>query len=209
MTIKKKRKLTNRSDVSFGLIENVIVDYFSINQIDAVEERAGIYSWGYLPKNLNRNAEYFMNLKGMKSSVEGNFGIRYSGDLERESTIAASDVDALESDFEYYRNTLIAFSAPLYIGISNKLKTRLLTHRRQLNIYMDNPSTYHEGLTGCNSDSPEESSYFGYRVGQSMKDYGIGVDNLFVKCVYNDDYDATKRIEKVINRIVAPTYGMR
>lgn len=205
--MKKRKKSRNKACLSFGLIDDLEVEYFSYNELDSVRPDVGWYCWGYAPTNSDTVKEGVSNLKYLSAEVGKNFGITYSGDLERADKLNKNDLKDIDN--EVLTRVMIAFSPPLYLGISKNLKDRLNIHKRKLEEYLLSPSDSLKYLDGCDADTPEESTYFGYRIGRALVENETEPDDLFVRCIYNDDYEMVRMIEKVLNRIFTPVYGRR
>jgi hypothetical protein len=104
-----------------------------------------------------------------------------------------------------------AFSPPIYIGIAKNLRSRLLAHMKKLEDALIMPFGTAIG-TGIDDDSDEESSFFGGRVGDLLRELKINdIRHLFVKTVFQpvDDLLQRRAVEHFVNRVFFPFCGRR
>ena len=193
---------------------------FSANDIELkAEERVGIYSWHMRVPPKGKKAEdikAFCNVMSSKSydiSMRSNLQDHFSGqatkktvsvEIEHESNIFLSRVTAI-------------LCPPVYIGISNNVKSRLICHKRALISYLDRysqlrPTSGKEDPHTAPEDSDAESSKFGERVGRVLAEAGIETENsLFIKAIYFDNIsrEELRQCESFVNRNFHPLFGIR
>jgi len=124
----------------------------------------GIYSWHIRIKPNQEETvggfldELFCQQK-LKAEVKGNLRLKYSGDLTKKYESPELD------DYDLIKQALVAFSLPLYIGISGDLKIRLSTHKNTLKDVVGSSGSELLIVGDVKEDSYEESVSFGQRLG--------------------------------------------
>lgn len=179
-------------DFGFGeRYAHQVIPYTQIEQ-DA-PQLSGLYSWHLrLPKQKPERAASF--LKSLFHAAELNATITatmrqsWQGNLRSQS-------DPFEEGFSpALQDAFFSIAYPLYIGISVNLRDRLKTHKRQLEIYKDQPLT--EPSKAAEADTEEESRCFGERLGAVFRKARFyETELLFVKCILWPS-DATEQMEK-------------
>ncbi len=153
-------------------------------QIHEVPPKPGVYIWLLKPKSqkeFNLATELFEHAT-LAAEVRGNIRLSYRGDLtkeiKKEDFVGNADGEALFADLFF------AIGYPLYIGISQNLKTRLATHKSQFEFaLMEKLKSRLSGKVSdeFENDSDEESSYFGGRLAAAWN--SLSTDSLYVKYV--------------------------
>ncbi|MEP6389215.1 MAG: hypothetical protein ABJ056_04745 [Halioglobus sp.] len=203
----------NETRVRFGGLPEFQVAYYSINEIDTIEDGlAGYYSWIYIPETKENISAGVVKKRNVISTVKEGFSNNYHGELVRREVggLAIDDEDR----FLKFQELMFAFSAPLYIGISNNLRSRLKTHKRQLAECYETweamePDTDFRPIDSRNLDTDIESKCFGQRIARILQTEGLRLDELYIKCVRSEGGDDLKSNETILNKICAPPYGVR
>lgn len=206
---KSRKKITNSCKVKCGALNEIEVSYFSINEIDLIpSDKKGWYCWFYVPESPDTLNIDFIKYYKPRATIEGIFGIRYHGALKDDAK--KLDIKDVGQCFDDLQHTILAFSSPLYIGISKSLTIRLKRHKSQLEARLNTDSLIEsEDINDIKNDSDEESSFFGQRIASQMNLYNIKYSELYVKCVYSSSIDNLERVETVLNRMFLPPYGRR
>lgn len=203
-----------KSKLLVGSIGPIDVGYARIGDFESVEPASGWYAWFYVPGSLQQNAFELHRYCHPMASVEGLFNLDLHGWLSPASS-TVSCKSTLQNDpafLETIRALVLAFSAPLYIGISKNLKQRLKIHRAQLLEAMDSGAAdlkAQNKVPDYNPDSDEESRCFGDRVGAYLSALSIPHEDLYVKYVLTDRPAILADAEKLLNYSLTPKFGKR
>lgn len=204
------------SDViyDFGFGEAFAHSVMRADQVETAEARPGLYAWFVRTPRLYATEDRCSPFRSIHA--DRNFNVQASASLGE--TIAgkikrgvadvrlASPTDVLDS--ELFAGAFAAFSPPVYIGRSKNVRSRLGQHLRSLNQTLSAPSLPAAPTQKELSDTDEESSQFGVRMGRLLRRYEIGdTRSLFIKVVYATENDATKRAELLLNRTFHPVLG--
>jgi len=197
-----------------GFAPPIQVHFATLNDLDSLPAGAGWYAWFQIPDSLSLKSFQLYRHSKLKSSVTGIFNLTFAGRLEAtDEGIPPSFVSSIgEHSLETLKSLFLVFAPPLYIGISNTLRTRLKAHRKNLQRFMSSADyianeTINE--SSIDSDSERESQYFGSRIGLALRTLQLSPDTLYVKCVVADDPSQLKNMEKALNFALTPQYGRR
>lgn len=203
----------NETRVRFGGLPEFQVAYYSINEIETIEDGlAGYYSWIYIPETKEKISVGVVKKRNIISTVKEGFSNNYHGELVRRD-LEECAIDN-EDQFLKFQELMFAFSAPLYIGISSNLRSRLQRHKRQLaecyeTLEAMGPETGFQSIDPGDLDTDIESKCFGQRIAKILQTEGLHLDELYIKCVRSEGGDDLKSNETILNRIYAPPYGVR
>ena len=175
---------------------------FRITDVPKAPEVPGIYAW-YLSIHKNDNAsEYHEVFKSRKLVVQASGGLteKYEGHIE----LQALGLEVADSDL--LRRAVIAFSPPLYIGITEKqtLRVRLGQHRSAIVnvIHGSDPGSEDTGI-----------NEFANRIGEVIRNReGVSTHSLFVRALplpESTSISELKPVEYFLNRTYVPPYGER
>lgn len=204
-------------DFGFGeRYAHQVIPYTQIEQ-DAPAQ-SGLYSWHLrLPRQNPERAATFLNslfhAAELNATITATMRQSWQGNLRSQS-------DPFQAGFSpALRDAFFAIAYPLYIGMGVHLRNRLITHKRQLEIYKDQPIT--ELPTTAEADSDEESRCFGERLGAVFRKARFyETELLFVKCILwpSEDpgqseksqvRDELRSAEWVCNTLFHPVFGRR
>ncbi|WP_207424296.1 hypothetical protein [Desertivirga brevis] len=187
---------------------------YALSELDKIPEVPGIYAW-YLKLDSTNLEDYFKlyKQKRIKVNIEGPLKESYQGSIK--STYNAKDFESPSIDFDLCEIASLAFSPPLYIGISKNLKRRLNEHGDELeDIYFGktklSPPT---PLRKIDFDTEKESSHFAQRIGTTIKSFRkMKLSSLYIRTIempvgyiWND----LQKVEKYLNRTYNPIYGRK
>ena len=205
----------NRDMVKGGL-EDFNIQIYSVTDFEDIPEKPGLYSWHLYMNRLNgdRIKQYnkFYRFNEYKVTLEGSLNEMIKGDANGVTSqrFQKRSISLDREDKPLNKKLLglstIIFNPPLYIGRSNKLRTRLKKHFDHFDDHFDqdleelskkkyadrvsiyNEEEIEERLKNGESitDNDDESSFFGQRLGyyltkcQGENDTVINKNNLFV-----------------------------
>lgn len=197
-------------------------------QLYEVPEKPGVYIWLLRPrtqKDFILASELFEHAT-LSATVRGNIRINYSGELRKAIKHLELADDA--SSEMLFSDLFFAVGYPLYIGISQNLRTRLATHKVQFEEKLAARHHKEDGASTTPSnfgdDSDEESSYFGARLAAAWS--GLTTDSLYIKYVIPREcrtcslatcnqgcsgkyYNQLRAIEYSANSLFNPVFGRR
>ena len=181
------------------------ISNYSYNNIHKVPKVSGIYAW-YLSPNNKGQALSIHDLfrdKKFNASIRGVFSETYIGKL----TPFLKEVDMNRLDEDLLIDVFDLLNAPIYIGMSTNLNSRLNKHMQLINAYyMDNIS-YEESFSSIEPDTYEESSFFAMRITKKIKSSFL-LNQLSVRVI---QVDTSKKqlyaIENFLNRTLLPVLG--
>ncbi|VTR49125.1 hypothetical protein [Sphingobacterium thalpophilum] len=188
--------------------------FYRLNELYKIPKSPGIYAW-YLIADQPDMSEYHkvFKQKSIKISVEGNLSEGYVG--RAKATFNQKHFTDLSIDRELCKIASMAFSPPLYIGISSNLNKRLSQHAKELtDIYYDkvklvNPSPVRK----TEFDTIIESQHFAQRIGYSIKSFrSIQLGSLLIRTIEMPKeytWQDLQGVEKYLNRIYTPLYGRK
>ncbi len=208
-------KFDHHFDFGFGeRYGHAVVPYRAIET--EVPSRPGLYSWHFrLPRERAEEAVPFLSslfqTEELEVSVRANMRQRWSGTLR-------SDTNAFEHGLSAALGAaFFAVAYPLYIGISVDLRTRLKTHKEQLELYKDKIPAF--PWSSQPSDTDGESACFGLRVGEVFRSARyFETEWLYVKYITTDLDDGRGReevmsdlraAETTCNTLFHPVFGRR
>mgnify|MGYP005855346677 CR=1 FL=1 len=186
------------------------VKCIKFNQIEKINQNSGIYSWHLYFRESTHLNEYHErhNNKKYKANISGSFGEKIIGDLYSRRKFSRKSVEKER----FLVDLTMSLAPPLYIGISNNLKRRLLDHAEYLKLFVYGEITKTKSkLARKDIDTEIESTFFAGRLGSAMKDlHSINLNNLYVK-IFEFENDISKKdlleIEFFLNRTYKPIYG--
>lgn len=181
------------------------------------ESNPGIYAW-YIrvlgSATVSNDLEFYSNVfaaRQLDIKAFAPLSEEYTGTLKRKS--AFGEKPANFTNMIATASTI--FAPPIYIGISNNVKTRLQAHLRALNTALASPfvaASNSADAIASPTDSDDESAKFGQRIGRILCDQNItDVNCLFVKVIYQSPPNNIERqhTENFVNRIFTPICGRR
>lgn len=171
---------------------------YEASDIDDVPEFPGFYAWYLRLQNRDAFSDYHEVFKDrrLETKARGDLLEEYSGE------ISLQEIELeMVSDFELLKDATVAFSPPLYIGVTvdQNLRKRLKDHRKVLN----------DAIYGGVDDAGE----FGERIALVLNQGGnISVNDFFVRVVPVEDPESRDQIEEIeyyLNRTYVPIYGKK
>lgn len=187
---------------------------YSLSELHKIPSVPGIYAW-YLKMDSANSDDYFKIYKQKKVSVnvKGHLKESYSGEVRH----IYNPIDYVNPglDFDLCEIASLAFSPPLYIGISKNLKSRLKDHARELHdIYFNKVKLATPPALGkTDFDTIVESAHFAQRVGHSISSFNkINLSALVIKTIEMPAtyvWDDLQKVEKYLNRTYNPVYGRK
>lgn len=209
---------TNSITYDFSYGERVQYSVLPARDVEKTEEKPGIYAWyARLGKAVQDQAQpgwtfaqFFLN-RELIVEAKGSLREAYRGRIFRQT----------DADFRD-RNDLIegattVFCPPIYIGISKNIRNRLTTHVRKLREVLASApeaagNSAESVKAGVQTDTDEESSVFGSRIGAKLHDAGLRSEEiLFVKVMYVERSASSqlRDTEYLLNRSFFPVFGKR
>ncbi|GAA6618142.1 hypothetical protein [Scytonema sp. NUACC26] len=185
---------------------------YSVRKLQEVSEVPGIYAW-YLLYNQKIDLQAYHSVykqRQLFSFLKGNLQDNYQGTLSAQPYLFDKPVQ----DLNLLAGAIDVFSPPIYIGVSNNLKRRLLTHITMLNhiLYADHVEDIVD-IIESDIDSDKESKHFAQRISSVIKGInGIGLNSFRVKVIeLAPGYSSTMlvEVENFLNRTFIPYYGRR
>jgi len=205
--IKRRIRAAREATIKIGSLREISYSYYSINELDLIKNSCGWYCWVYIPENPENKGMGIYRIYELETISSTNFGMAFNGSLKN---IEPKNKVSLKTDQLYnMQATLLAFSPPLYIGISTILNQRLKTHKRQLEEFIQNSQLEEDIKSRIIPDSDEESRFFGHRIGKKIVELDIKLTELYVKVVYTKSKENLKNIELILNKMLYPPYGRR
>ena len=190
------------------------MESFEYRNLEKVKEKPGIYAW-YLDYNPSINPldfQDFFSIKEFEVRMTGNFKENYIGtiesELKNESNSKKSQINQI-----LLSNAVRAFNVPIYIGISETLRSRLRTHKDKLESKLaENSNSNSINFESIKIDTDIESSAFATRISKKLKKHNISASNLRVNVVYFDNTQQYNKqqlflIENYLNRLFYPILG--
>jgi hypothetical protein len=190
-----------------GSAPETAITFLSFAELELAPEGPGWYCWIYCPDERESVRIGFPRHPSVDAKVDSVLGASYEGTLALRSEAALGPIE--DAHFPHLQSAMLAFSPPLYIGISGGLRARLRTHSRQLEDSLHGARTPAGLRYAVQSDSDGESRYFGERVSAVMKEARISENCLYVKCVEAPSSDALRPVESILNRAYCPPFGRR
>jgi hypothetical protein len=203
-----------KSKLLVGAIGPVDVWYARIGDLESIESGPGWYAWFYVPSSLQESAYTLHRFCHPKAVVEGLFNLDLDGWLSPVTgkSMFNKELQQDENFLAMVRSLVLAFSPPLYIGISTKLRRRLKTHRAQLlealSSGISDLKSQHN-IPDYSPDTDEESRCFGSRMGAYLNALSIPHEDLYVKYILTERADFLKDAEKILNHTLTPKFGKR
>jgi hypothetical protein len=205
------------SDYWNTLLSSSIVQehsFYDMSALDKIPEAPGLYAW-YLVVNNHNISEYYkiFKQKKVKVSIEGSLKEAYEGEVR--NIYYEEDFKTPVIDHDLCAVASLAFSPPLYIGISKSLRTRLKQHAEELTkIYYGKVALSTPPPLGKTEfDTIHESSHFAQRIGFTIKNHlTVNLTSLRIKTLEMPPgyhWQDLQRVEKYINRTFIPMYGRK
>lgn len=172
----------------------------------------GLYAW-FLRVRIRHYSE--QDCKGVSAVyserrlrvlAKGALAERYYGQVSRRPPDRQPDQAAMRLASQ----ALTAFAPPLYIGVADKMRRRLLQHKGALEAVLASRGSA-ETVTS-DSEGDAEARAFGERLGPLLWREGVdSIDPLMVKVVYCNpgEEHLLKQVEYVANRSFIPPFGRR
>ena len=148
-----------------------------------IPSKPGLYSLHFrIPKTDPEAASAFLHRLFVSSTLE----IQASSNLRQTwtGTLQSTTTPFRDLENESLRDFFFALAYPLYVGISRNLANRLVTHKKELNTWrvVDTTNFPLSSDSSVESDTAEESSTFGRRLGAIFRETGFtGTDWLYIK----------------------------
>jgi len=202
----------NKIEYDFGYGEKAQYDVFDILDISNAEKRPGLYAW-YLRCQFDTEGFNSMkkihSLRALKISATAQLGESYIGKVHKQYKDAETVTDE-----ELLRIASVAFSTPIYVGISKNVRNRLKQHYNELTKHFPTSriSTSVPDETIISPDTEEESSTFAQRIGSALKNAGYkSTTSLYVKVIYANNINKfdLRKTESAINQLLHPVMGRR
>jgi len=197
-----------------GFASAVSINFAALNDLDSVPTGPGWYAWFQIPGTWSPESFQLYRHSKVESSVSGIFNLTFEGKLNATGAEYQPTFDATDGNqsLDVLKSLFIAFAPPLYIGLSKNLHSRLKTHRRNLQDFLQQADSNKANAPVKNeieADTDRESQYFGSRIGNALRTLKLSSDTLYVKCVLASDPGQLKKIEKTLNFALTPHYGRR
>lgn len=197
-----------KSIINCGNLDNIEISYLNFYEIDNLNNNAyGIYCWFYVPDYTNKVAYGFVNDYNPKIEAKGLFRGSYSGQMKRNDLCPPIPNDDYSKYTKILRQSCIAFSTPLYIGMSIRIASRLKDHKNSIE------KLFWEYRNSDIDNIQLSSATFAERILENMINYNIELEELYVKYIIIDkesfDKDDIKYIETILNDLNTPMYGER
>jgi hypothetical protein len=188
--------------------------HYKLTEIDNIPETPGMYAW-YLNVDQNNFLDYYKVYKQKKVevSIKGNFDESYIGELRNVYNEGNFKDNGVDHKLCFLAS--LAFSPPLYIGISNNLYIRLRQHCKELEkIYYNKiPLSKPTSLGKTDFDTILESMHFAQRIGHTIRLFkNINLNSLLIKTIEMPkgySWSELHKVEKYLNRTYIPIYGRK
>ncbi|RZJ02108.1 MAG: hypothetical protein EON90_00490 [Brevundimonas sp.] len=204
------------SEVSydFGYGEVFTHAVFRADQIDAAKDIPGLYAWFVRTPQSAATEDLcgpFRRVhadRAFKIKATAPLGETIVGKIKRGVAAVKPPKSGETLDGALFASAFAAFSPPVYVGRSRTVKSRLGQHVKSLTKALATTDLGPVPREPELPDTDEESSQFGVRMGRLLKTQGIeDTRSLFVKIVYAETNEATKRVELMLNRTFHPVLG--
>lgn len=187
---------------------------YNLTELHKLPKKPGIYAW-YLISEATNFGEYHKIYKQKKINVtiEGNLKENYKGEIK--AIYEDKDFHSPSLDHDLCKIASLAFSPPLYIGISKDLQTRLKTHTSELEKIVNGslPLPSPQALGKTDFDTILESSHFAQRIGHSINSFSsLTMNSLLIRTIEMPagyTWQDLQKVEKYINRTYTPIYGRK
>jgi predicted GIY-YIG superfamily endonuclease len=186
---------------------------YNLADIDKVPNVPGIYAW-YLKVDPSNIDDYYKiyKQKKVKVTVDGHLKEAYKGEARHHYDPADFANPGL--DFNLCEIASLAFSPPLYIGISKDLGVRLKTHTRELtDIFYGKINLPPPVMHKSDFDTIIESAHFAQRMGHSIRSFkNITINALLIRTIEMPAgyvWQDLQKVEKYLNRTYNPIYGRK
>jgi hypothetical protein len=188
--------------------------HYKLTELDNIPEMPGIYAW-YLSADQNNFLDYYKVYKQKKVEVniQGNLSELYVGDVK--NTYYEKDFKDNGVDHDLCSMASLAFSPPLYIGISKNLQKRLKDHSSELKkiFFGQIPLNTPPPVGKTDFDTIVESRHFAQRIGHTIKSFSnININSLLIKTIEMDStylWTDLQKVERYLNRTYIPIYGRK
>jgi len=186
-------------------------------------EFPGIYTW-YIRVSDGNEQEILSFLDKMFSrqkllaEVKSTIRYQYSGELHKDVDSPVENILSDDSDIalSLLRQAIVAFSYPLYIGITRVgLRSRLGQHAKALEQALASKRDW-KMEDSAEPDSLEESRVFGDRIAEVFAKHGFfDTSALYVRCIPIEEYNreqiksALLSVESFLNTHFNPIFGRR
>lgn len=198
----------------FGYGEVFTHSVFRADQIGAAKDLPGLYAWfvrtpqSAATEDLCRPFRRIHADRAFKVEATAPLGEAIVGKIRRSMAGVKAPKPGETLDGELFASAFAAFSPPVYVGRSKTVRNRLGQHVKALTKALAASDLGPIPTEPELPDTDEESSQFGVRMGRLLKRQGIeDTRSLFVKVVYADNNEATKRVELMLNRTFHPVLG--
>lgn len=187
---------------------------YDLTELHLIPNVPGIYAW-YLKMDGTNFDDYFKIYKQKKVavSVQGHLKENYVG--EAKHNYNPVDFANPGIDLNLCEIASLAFSPPLYIGISKDLKKRLRQHSDELEkIYYGKVKLATPPKVGKTAfDTIVESEHFAQRIGHSIVSFPkITLNSLYIRTIEMPTgyvWHDLQKVEKYLNRTYNPIYGRK
>jgi len=182
---------------------------YKYNDLFKAPELPGLYGWYVRLPKVEAVADYHKihKSKRMRTTIVGHLSEIYEGNAY------SKEYEFRDSmDFELLEAATSCFCPPIYIGVSNNMRSRLQTHCEQIEEIIHSGKKTTEPRQ-VDPDTDAESTLFGDRIGivlSSVKN--IGLTSLFVITIAvktNFPRAELFKIESFLNRTYIPIYGRK
>ena len=198
--------------LSKSIVQNYC--FYKLIELDKIPKSPGIYAW-YLMADKSNFFDYYKIYKQKKVEViiEGNLKEKYNGEVR--NIYHDKDFKDTGVDFDLCNLASLAFSPPLYIGISINLNKRIKDHANELQkIYYDQIAlSAPTSLQKTDFDTIVESRHFAQRIGFTIKSFpSIDLNSLFIKTIElpsGYSWATLQSVERYLNRTYIPIYGRK
>lgn len=187
---------------------------YDLTELHLIPDVPGIYAW-YLKVDKGNIDDYFKIYKQKKVAVnvQGHLKENYVG--EAKHNYNPQDFLNPGIDMHLCEIASLAFSPPLYIGISKALKKRLRQHADELEkIYYKKIKLSTPPKVGkTDFDTIVESEHFAQRIGHSIVSFPkITLNSLYIRTIEMPAgyvWHDLQKVEKYLNRTYNPVYGRK
>ena len=178
------------------------------NDLGSAPSEQGLYGW-FLSLEDGTDVLHHHRIVRKRS-----FGIRARGPLREryEGGMVIQDIlppaGLRSADLA---EAVLAFSPPVYIGMSKNINARLSQHKSKLEEIVYGGSLSDLALSTAEPDSDEESAVFASRFGSYIRSNRINLKSLYVKAVTTPELSrlAIRNAETYLNSTFSPPYGVR
>ncbi|MFN7704056.1 MAG: hypothetical protein ACK5OS_05480 [Chryseotalea sp.] len=187
---------------------------YGLSDLHKIPNVPGLYAW-YIAVSSANFSDYYKIFKQKKVTVkiEGVLQDKYHGEIQ--NIYNDKNFPSAGIDYDLCEVASLAFSPPLYIGISIDLRKRLIDHSSELTkvLYGKLPLPSPLPIGKTEFDTIYESAHFALRIGHTIVNYPtVDLASFKIKTLElpkSFTWQDLQRVERYMNRTYIPVYGRK